>query len=131
MYPGNYQPLQATSVLLTDMLETPSSPEARTSRFLIDSVFSLNQPEHGVVAEDNGRVQPRYLSDVDKRAWMMLRKFRHRVWKQLNIDPSVLWTCMYILDRSLRDSYVDHVPKVLVSMITQKMEAALMKVRVK
>ena len=79
MYPGNYQPLQAVAALLADMLENPSSSETRQSRFLIDSVFSLNQREHGGVAKDNGRVQPRHLTDRDKRAWTMLRKFRHRV----------------------------------------------------
>jgi hypothetical protein len=107
MYPGNYQPLQAVAALLADMLENPSSPETQQSRFLIDTVFSLNQREHGVVAEDNGHVQPRHLSDGDKRAWTMLRKFRHRVWKQMGIDPTVMWTCMTPRCRP-RDSSDDH-----------------------
>lgn len=92
MYPGNYQPLQAVAALLTDILEQPSSNEASTSRQLIDKVFSLLGDDSGVVAEQNGRMQQRRLSQSGKQAWTMLSHLRRRAWRSMGVDPAVLWT---------------------------------------
>ena len=93
MYPGNYQPLQALSVLLADVLEKPTSIEAPTSRCLIDNIFSLLGQDGGVVAERDGELQQRPLSVSGKDAWTMLWQLRHRAWERMKADPSVLWGC--------------------------------------
>lgn len=92
MYPGNYQPLQAVASLLTDIIDEPSSNEALISRQVIDKVFSLLNDRSGVVAEQNGHLQPRKLSQTGKQAWTMLSHLRRRAWKSMGVDPAVLWT---------------------------------------
>ncbi|KAF2096748.1 hypothetical protein NA57DRAFT_78343 [Rhizodiscina lignyota] len=91
IYPGNYQPLQAVSVLLADLAENPKSNEASTSRYLIDSVFSLLEHEGGVVAEHDGHLHPRGLPKAGKAAWKMLWQLRRRALRRMGVDPSVLW----------------------------------------
>jgi hypothetical protein len=93
IYPGNYQPLQAVALLLTDILDKPTSNEASASHYLIDRVFSLLGEEDGVVAEQNGHLQQRKLSISGKKAWAMLWHLRRRALQSMGADPSILWTC--------------------------------------
>ncbi|KAI9691005.1 MAG: hypothetical protein M1822_008625 [Bathelium mastoideum] len=95
VYPGNYQPLQAVAFLLMDTLKNPTSSQALTSRDLIDRVFSMLSHDGGVVAEQNGRLQQRSISRSGQEAWNMLLQLRRRVWRNMGVDPSVLWTCAH------------------------------------
>lgn len=91
LYPGLYQPLHAAAVLLSDLLRKPQSPEAENSMALIDTMFSLNLPKHGVVSEENGIVSERNLSEGGQEAWTFLRRLRQRAWGATGRDHTVLW----------------------------------------
>ena len=93
LYPGNYQPLQAITLLLVDLIERPTSIEAPTSRHLVDRVFSLLDHEQGVVVERNGHRQRRRLSGSGRESWVMLLRLRRRAWTGMRLDPNVLWAC--------------------------------------
>ena len=81
------------SVLLTDILDYPTSNEVVTSRRLIDSIFSLLGSGDGVVAEQNGQRIDRHLPAAGKECWMMLWALRQRAWKAIGVDPAVIWKC--------------------------------------
>lgn len=93
MYPGNYQPLQAMAVVLTDLVDNPTSNEAFRSRQLVDSIFSLLGDSGGVVAEHDGHLIERKLPASGKECWTMLWALRRRAWRSMGVDPSVIWTC--------------------------------------
>ena len=87
LYPGNYQPLQAVSVLLVDMLHHPAAPETVESRRLIDSIFSLIGPDGRVTAsgsDGSSHISPR---DV----WQRLENLRRKVWAKMGLDYSMHW----------------------------------------
>lgn len=58
LYPGSYQPLQPTAVLLVDLWEHPLSAEATVSRKLLDRTFTFLGPNgrlsNGMSMEDVG-----------------------------------------------------------------------------
>ncbi|KIM94525.1 hypothetical protein OIDMADRAFT_97648, partial [Oidiodendron maius Zn] len=89
LYPGTYQPLQATAILLDDVLKSPFSEEAQHSRMLVEKLFSLVGP-HGI-GLSNGRNSNRDLSPAGKEVWEMLRRLRRRAWKKAGIDPDMAW----------------------------------------
>jgi hypothetical protein len=94
IYPGTYQPLQALSLLLADLLENPLSDEAPTSRGLIDATFALYRMDEGIVGYDDGQghqFRKRNLSRFGKEAWSMLTNARRRALQQIGQDPHVLW----------------------------------------
>lgn len=88
MYPGIYQPLQAVSLLLADLLRYPHSDEASLSRGLVDAVFDQYQVDEGLV----GHSYPpeRRLSPLGRDAWAMLAEARKKVLEQLGEDHHVL-----------------------------------------
>ena len=90
LYPGTFQPLQPTAALLIDMRKNPMSPDARESRVLLDMLFSLLGPEGRITTWDNG--SQRYFSGTSRGAWSLLDKLRKKVWRQLGLSPSVLWS---------------------------------------
>lgn len=92
LYPGLYQPLHASAVLLSDLLRNPHSTEAQQSITVIDKIFSLISPHDGVVSEDNGVFTERHLSEGGREAWAMLRRLRRKAWENVGRDPNVLWT---------------------------------------
>lgn len=88
MYPGTYQPLQAVSLLLADLLQYPHSDDASLSRGLIDAVFDLYHVDEGIVSEDDP--PKRHLSPSGKDAWMMLARTRRKALEQIGVDHHVL-----------------------------------------
>jgi len=89
MYPGTYQPLQAVSLLLADLLQHPYGDDASLSRGLIDAVFELYQADEGIVSENDP--PQRHLSPTGKDAWTMLARTRRRALEQIGVDHHVLY----------------------------------------
>jgi hypothetical protein len=88
MYPGIYQPLQAVSLLLADLLSHPHSEEASLSRALVDAVFDQYEVDEGLVGRSNS--PERRLSPLGRDAWKMLAQTRKKVLEQLGEDHHVL-----------------------------------------
>lgn len=91
IYPGMYQPLQAVATILVDLCSCPTSAEAADSRILVDYVFSMMEPDGGVVAEDEHAPISRQLSIGGKKAWDILRKMRRKAWARAGLDPHLVW----------------------------------------
>jgi hypothetical protein len=89
MYPGTYQPLQAVSLLLADLLQHPHSDHSSISRGLIDAVFELYQMDEGIVSRDEPPM--RQLSPSGKEAWAMLVRTRRKALEQIGVDHHVLY----------------------------------------
>ncbi|ETI21830.1 hypothetical protein G647_05899 [Cladophialophora carrionii CBS 160.54] len=89
MYPGTYQPLQAVSLLLADLLQHPHSDDATLSRGLIDAIFELYQVDEGVVSQHDP--PRRQLSPSGRDAWTMLVRTRQRALQQVGMDHHVLF----------------------------------------
>lgn len=90
MYPGMYQPLQATAIILADLIKNPTTEEAQHSRTLVDRLFSLIGPDgFGWQTEKPSK---RNLSPAGREAWQMLRKLRRQAWKAAGLDPEFVWT---------------------------------------
>ena len=88
MYPGIYQPLQAVSLVLADLLRQPHSDNASMSQGLIDTIFELYQVDEGIVTK---RDPPsRRLSPSGRDAWMMLVSTRRKALEQIGADHHVL-----------------------------------------
>lgn len=88
MYPGTYQPLQAMSLLLADLLNFPHSDEAPTSQGLVDAIFDLYQVDQGMIT---GTDPPRRkLSPSGREAWSMLGRLRKKALEQMDQDPHVV-----------------------------------------
>lgn len=88
MYPGTYQPLQAMSLLLTDLLSYPHSDEAPVSQGLVDAIFDLYQVDHGMITSTDP--PQRTLSPSGREAWSMLWCIRSKALKQMDQDPHVV-----------------------------------------
>ncbi|OAL47427.1 hypothetical protein IQ07DRAFT_646375 [Pyrenochaeta sp. DS3sAY3a] len=88
MYPGIYQPLQATSLLIADLLKFPNSPEAPLSRGLIDAVFDQFEVDEGLISI--AAPLPRQLSGTGRDAWNMLAAGRKKALSMASEDPHVL-----------------------------------------
>lgn len=89
MYPGTYQPLQAVSLLLADLLQHPYSDDASLSRGLIDAIFELYQVDEGIVSENEP--PRRQLSPSGRDAWAMLVRTRRKALEQTGADHHVLY----------------------------------------
>lgn len=89
MYPGTYQPLQAVSLLLADLLQHPWSDDASLSRGLVDAIFDLYQVEEGIVSRNDP--PRRKLSTSGKDAWSMLVRTRKKAQEQIGQDPHALF----------------------------------------
>ncbi|KAE9365933.1 hypothetical protein N431DRAFT_487811 [Stipitochalara longipes BDJ] len=103
VYPGMYQPLQAVATILVDLCNSPTSHEARDSRILVDYVFSMMEPDGGVVAEDEHAPISRQLSSGGKKAWDILRKMRRKAWIKVGLDPYLIWMSSEGLSATLED----------------------------
>lgn len=88
MYPGTYQPLQAVSLLIADLLHKPYSDEAETSRGLIDRMFEMYSVDHGII----NKAEParRDLSAVGRSAWRMLVRARRKALELMGEDSHLL-----------------------------------------
>lgn len=91
-WPGNHQPMHATMIMLIDLYERPSSPEALRSRAFIDKIFSISGPDGGVVGGEDGVTTARPLKDGGREAWDMMRRLREKAWQKAGLDPQQLWT---------------------------------------
>jgi hypothetical protein len=89
MYPGTYQPLQAVSLLLADLLRHPHSDDADLSRGLIDAIFELYQVDEGIVSQNDP--PRRQLSPSGRDAWTMLMRTRQKALQQVGMDHHVLF----------------------------------------
>jgi len=89
MYPGTYQPLQAVSLLLADLLQYPHSDEASESRALVDAVFDLYNVDEGMVSQNHPR--HRQLSPSGKDAWSILSRTRKKALAQIGQDHHTLF----------------------------------------
>lgn len=89
MYPGTYQPLQAVSLLLADLLQHPYSDNAALSRGLIDAIFELYQVDEGIVSQNDP--PRRQLSPSGREAWTMLVRTRRKALEQVGMDHHVLF----------------------------------------
>jgi hypothetical protein len=92
-YPRIYQPLQALSLLLADLLSSPNSTSqdreiSSISRGLIDSVFELYEAGEGFVNEPKAR--RRQLSAEGNLAWTMLLQARRAALERMNQDSHIL-----------------------------------------
>jgi len=90
LYPGTFQPLQPTAALLIDMRKNPMSPDVRESRVLLHKLFSLLGPEGRITTGESG--SQRSFSGTSRGAWSLLDKLRKKVWRQLGLDSSVMWS---------------------------------------
>ena len=88
MYPGTYQPLQAVSLLLADLLQRPHSDEAGLSRGLIDATFEMYQVGEGIVSQNDP--PRRQLSSSGKYAWSILVRTRKKALDLIGQDHHVL-----------------------------------------
>jgi hypothetical protein len=88
MYPGTYQPLQAVSLLLADLLQRPYSDEAGLSRGLIDATFEMYQVGEGIVSQSDP--PRRQLSSSGKYAWSILVWTRKKALDLIGQDHHVL-----------------------------------------
>ena len=95
MYPGTYQPLQAMSLLLADLLQYPHSDHAGLSQGLVDSVFDLYQVDHGILTKSNP--PHRRLSPSGKAAWKILIRTRRKALEQTGVDHHVLFPSSSVL----------------------------------
>jgi hypothetical protein len=88
MYPGTYQPFQALSLLLADLLQHPHSDEASLSRGIVDATFYLYRIDEGVVSQ----IDPprRQLSSLGRSAWSMLARTRKKALEIIGEDHHVL-----------------------------------------
>lgn len=91
-WPGNHQPMHATMIMLIDLYERPSSPEALRSRAFIDKIFSISGPDGGVVGGEDGVTTARPLKDGGREAWDMMRRLREKAWQKAGLDPRQYWT---------------------------------------
>jgi hypothetical protein len=85
LYPGSYQPLQPTAVLLVDLSDYPRSAEAVASRKLIDRTFSLLGPygrlTNGITMENTTWQRASPASAGARQVWDVLEKLRWKVWQ--------------------------------------------------
>ncbi|EXJ71409.1 uncharacterized protein A1O5_05216 [Cladophialophora psammophila CBS 110553] len=95
MYPGTYQPLQAVSLLLADLLQHPYSDDAALSRGLIDAIFELYQVDEGIVSQSDP--PRRQLSPSGRDAWTMLVRTRRKALEQVGMDYHVLFPSNAVL----------------------------------
>ncbi|KAH0541537.1 hypothetical protein FGG08_004012 [Glutinoglossum americanum] len=91
-YPGTYQPMHATMILLVDLYERPDSPEAPRSRSFIDEIFSMFGPDGGIVTDEDGVTIQRPLREGGREAWALLKSLRRTAWEKAGLDPDVMWT---------------------------------------
>ncbi|KAJ5712115.1 hypothetical protein N7488_006271 [Penicillium malachiteum] len=91
-WPGNHQPMHATMIMLIDLYERPSSPEASKSRAFIDRILALSGPDGGVVGGEDGISTQRPLKDGGREAWDMIRRLRQKAWQKAGLNPQMLWT---------------------------------------
>ncbi|EXJ66382.1 uncharacterized protein A1O5_10534 [Cladophialophora psammophila CBS 110553] len=91
-WPATYGPLHAALIILVDLYERPNSVEAPRSRELIDKVFALAAPGHGIFGGPDGVTVQRPLREGGVEAWDMLRGLRSAAWQKAGLDPTVLWT---------------------------------------
>jgi hypothetical protein len=91
-WPGNHQPMHATMIMLIDLYERPSSPQALRSRAFIDKIFSISGPDGGVVGGEDGVTTARPLKYGGREAWDMMRRLREKAWQKAGLDPQQLWT---------------------------------------
>ncbi|OAP61017.1 hypothetical protein AYL99_06021 [Fonsecaea erecta] len=95
MYPGTYQPLQAVSLLLADLLQHPYSDDAALSRGLIDAIFELYQVDEGIVSQSDP--PRRQLSPSGRDAWTMLVRTRRKALELVGMDYHVLFPSNAVL----------------------------------
>lgn len=75
------------------MRKHPTSNDARESRIILDMLFSLLGPEGRITAgEGHINVGQRYMAPSTVGAWSLLDKLRRKVWRQLGLDSSVMWS---------------------------------------
>jgi hypothetical protein len=84
--------MHAALIVLVDLYERPDSVEAPRSRELVDTVFSLSDPQVGIVGGPNGVTAHRPLREGGVEPWDMLRGLRSAAWQRAGLDPNVLWT---------------------------------------
>ena len=89
MYPGTFQPLQAVSLLLADLLQYPHSDEASDSRALVDAVFDLYKVDEGIISQNSP--PRRQLSPSGKAAWSFLSRTRKKALAQTGQDHHILF----------------------------------------
>lgn len=88
MYPGTYQPLQALSIMLADLMEHPHSDRGGESRGLIDATFELYEVDEGIVDQYSGN--SRRLTPYGREAWSLLLRTRRKALEKVGKDPHVL-----------------------------------------
>jgi hypothetical protein len=84
-----YQPLQATAIILADLIKNPNTDEAVHFRTLVDRLFSLIGPDgFGSSLEKTSK---RNLTTAGRDVWEMLRKLRRQAWIKAELDPEFVW----------------------------------------
>ena len=91
-WPGTLHPMHAAMIVLVDVYARPHSTEAPRCRALIDKIFSLSDPEYGIVGGENGVSTQRPLREGGSDAWDLLRDLRRSGWRKAGLDDNVLWT---------------------------------------
>ena len=88
MYPGTYQPLQALSLLLADLLQHPYSDNAALSHGIVDLAFELYQVDGGIISQYDP--PQRRLSPSGRDAWALLVRTRRKALEQVGMDHHVV-----------------------------------------
>jgi Fungal specific transcription factor domain len=106
LYPGAYQPLQASAVLLIDLMNEPTSEQAFESRILLERVFSLLGPDGRVSVEASESFAAlHHRSKGANTAWARLEKLRRKVWRRLGLDSTLVWTRGIVIGQDGNDDH--------------------------
>lgn len=84
-----YQPLQATAIILADLIKNPNTDEALHLRTLVDRLFSLIGPDG--FGSSLGKTSKRNLTTAGRDVWEMLRRLRRQAWNKAGLDPEFVW----------------------------------------
>lgn len=76
----NHQPLHAITMLLNDLVKSPTSPYAPHARRVVDVLFALNESRE------------QRLRSGGRQVWQTLRRLRAKAWRAADIDPEIGFT---------------------------------------
>jgi hypothetical protein len=93
-WPGYHQPLNAITLLLTDLIQFPTSGHAANSIQVVDLVFALLGPDGGIVAGagESQTIVHRRLLEGGRESWQYIGRLRREAWRRAERDPAVVWT---------------------------------------
>lgn len=78
--------------LITHLDEYPNDLSAQETRKLVDLALNMCRDDlyGGIVAEDDGEITSRSLTDERRGPWRLVRSARDRVWEKAGFDSNIL-----------------------------------------